>query len=64
MTVLRFLQVDFRQAHRPNSTIAITTVGITMPMAILCCAMWLSGLFLEVGADTTFDSVEDVDSKD
>ena len=64
MTVLRLLQVDLRQAHSPNSIIAITTVGITTPMAIFWCAMWLSGLFLDVGADTTLDSVEDVDSKD
>ena len=32
--------------------------------AIFWCALWLSGLFLDVGADTTLDSVEDVGSDD
>ena len=43
--------------------IAIITVGITTPMAMFWCVLWLSGLFLDVGADTTLDSVEDVDSE-
>ena len=64
MTVLRFLQVNFRPTQSPNSKITITTVGITTPMAIFWYAMWIPGLLLDVGADTTLDSVEDVDSED
>lgn len=64
MTVLRFLQVDFRQAQSPNSIVAITAAEITTSMAMFRCELWLSGSFLEVGADTTLDSVENVDLKD
>ena len=44
--------------------ITITIVGITTPMAMFWCAMWLPGLFLVVGADTILDSVENLDSDD
>ena len=64
MTVPRLLQVDFRQAQSPNSIVAITAVEITTPMAMFRCELWRSGSFLDVGADTTLDSVEDVDIKD
>ena len=64
MTGLHFVQVHLRQAHSPNSMIPITTVGITMPMARFWCAMWLFGLFLDVGAETILDSVENVNSDD
>lgn len=64
MTVLRFPQVDLHQAQSPNSMIPITTIGITTLMAMFQCAMWLSGLFLGVGADTILDSVENVDGDD
>ena len=65
MTVLRFLQVDFRKAQSPASMIPITTVGIMTPMAMMFWSeLWLSGLFLDVGADDTLDSVEDVGLED
>ena len=64
MTVFRFLQVDFRQAQSPGSMIAITTIEITTPIAMFWCVLWLSGLFLDVGADTTLDSVEVVELED
>ena len=39
-----------------------TTVGTTTAMAIFWCVVWLSGLVLDVGADTMLDSIEDVGS--
>ena len=39
-----------------------TTVGTTTAMAIFWCAVWLSGLVLDVGAGIMLDSIEDVGS--
>ena len=41
-----------------------TTVGTTTAMAIFWCAVWLSGLVLDVGVDATLDSIQDINTKE
>lgn len=33
-------------------------------MAIFWCAVWLSGLVLDVGVDATLDSIQDINTKE